>query len=137
MTEIDPKDLRIKNLEAQLAVFRRTEEHLVPLPNGDLHRGFRKQSAQDNIDVEVIPESMVNPLDRAVSKCLLAAKDGNPLTCLWCGLQYGVQNGEKDLREHLKKDHASIVEGYDKVVPEILMQNLEEAKARLAEATAA
>lgn len=135
MTQDTAKDLEIAKLKQQLAAFQQIETHLIPLPNGDLHRGFKANSPLANIDVEVIPESSANPLDRAVAKCLTAAKGGEPLTCLWCGLQYGSRGGEKDLREHLKKDHASIVSGYDAVVPEILMANLEEAKARLAEAT--
>lgn len=126
-------------LKERLAMFQKMEEHLIPLPNGDLHRGMKNRLAESNIDVDVVPESQGNPLDRAVAKCLKAAKNGENLTCLWCGMQYGIpgpQNlgGEKNLREHLKETHKSIVEGYDKMVPEILMQNLAEANARLAAA---
>lgn len=131
---------RIEHLESQLRLFKKMEEHLVPLPNGDLHRGF-KTKPDINLDVDKVPEALINPLDRAIAKCLQAAKGGEPLTCLWCGMQYGVmgpQNlgAEKMLRDHLKKDHASVVEGYDKAVPEILMANLQEANERLAAASA-
>ena len=69
--------------DAVIANFMRTETHLVPLPNGDLHRGFRKVApVESNIDVEVIPDSMGNPLDRAMAKVLAAAKGGHDLTCL-------------------------------------------------------
>lgn len=130
-TELELAQARIKQLEGQVSVLTRQEEHLVPLPNGDLHRGFKSKFADANIDVEVIPETAGNPLDRAMAKCLKAAKGGHALTCLWCGLQYDTHNSEKDLREHLKKDHPTVVDGYDKVVPEILMANLTEAQERL------
>ena len=139
--ELELANAKIKELTDRLKAYAKLEEHLIPLPNGDLHRGVKSTSAAlANIDTEVIPESFGNPLDKAVAKCLLAAKSGHPLVCLWCGLDYGIpgpQNvgGEKSLREHIVKDHPSIVEGHDKIVPELLMANLEEAKQRLAEAT--
>jgi hypothetical protein len=140
--ELELAKAKIKSLEERLKTYQKMEEHLVPLPNGDLHRGFKHQLAEANIDVdtEVIPETMGNPLDRAMAMVLKAAKDGHPLTCIWCGLQWGIpgpQNlgAEQQIREHLKKDHPSVVEGHDKIVPELLMANLEEAKERLKVAT--
>jgi len=138
--ELELANAKIRELQDRLAAFAKMEEHLVPLPNGDLHRGFKnltKAGANIDADTVVIPDSFGNPLDRAMSKILTAAKDGYPLTCIWCGLQWGIPGpenlgAEKLIREHLKKDHPSIVEGHDKIVAETLMANLEEAKARLA-----
>lgn len=142
MSNID-RDAEIELLKQKLAAkdemiasFMMTEDHLVPLPNGDLHRGMRNRKNVTNIDVEVIPESMGNPLDRAMSKILTAAKGGNTLTCLWCGLQFGA-NSEKDIREHLKESHPSVVTGWKDMESQILMQNLQEANERLEAASAA
>lgn len=134
--ELELAQRKIYELELKIKTLMGAEEQLQLLPSGDLHRGIRlANAAKPNIDTEVIPESMGNPLNRAMAQILAAAKGGHALTCLWCGLQWDGQMAEKDVREHIKKDHPSIVEGYDKIVPEVLMANLEEAKARLAEAT--
>src|SRR5438445_308145 len=133
--QLELANQRIQELEERLKKYRdSTEDQLFPLPNGDLYRGLRLGNTDKaNIDTEVLPESMGNPLNRAIAQILKAAKGGHNLTCLWCGLQWNGQGAEHDVREHLKKDHPSVVEGYDKIVPELLMANLEEAKARLAE----
>lgn len=130
--EMELAQRKIYELEQQIRRLINADEQLQLLPNGDLHRGIRlENSAKSNIDTEVIPESFGNPLNRALSQILKAAKGGHALTCLWCGLQYDGQNSEKDIREHLKKDHATVVEGHDQVVPELLMANLAEAQERL------
>lgn len=135
--ELELAQQKIHELETKLKKLMGADEQLQLLPNGDLHRGIKLENfAQPNIDTEVIPATAGNPLNRAMSQILQAAKGGHALTCLWCGLQYDSQGSEKDMREHLKKDHPSVVEGHDKIVPEVLMANLEEAKQRLAEATA-
>lgn len=123
---------KLEEKDALIASFMKTEVHLVPLPNGDLHRGFRRApGAPDaNIDVDVLPDTMGNPLDRAMAKVLQAAKGGHQLTCLWCGLQWGA-NSEKTIREHLKDSHPSVVDGWEKMENQILMANLAEAQARL------
>lgn len=135
--EVELLKRKLAEKEALIASFMQTETHLVPLPNGDLHRGFRNGhgKAQANIEVDVIPDDMGNPLDRAMAKILNAAKGGHQLTCLWCGIQFGA-NSEKDIREHLRTSHPSVVEGWEKQENAILMQNLQEAQARLAAAEA-
>lgn len=130
--EIEFLRQKLAEKEELIQSFMRTETHLVPLPNGDLHRGFRKVGkVESNIDVDMIPDSMGNPLDRAMAKVLQAARDGHPLTCLWCGLQFGA-NSEKTIRDHLKTDHPSVVDGWEKQENMVLMANLAEANARLA-----
>lgn len=130
-TEVELLKQRLREKDDLIASFMKTETHLVPLPNGDLHRGFRQISpVLSNIDVDVIPDSMGNPLDRAMAKVLSAAKGGHELTCLWCGLQFS-QGGEKNIRDHLKDSHPSVVEGWEKQENQILMANLAEAQARL------
>lgn len=112
--------------------FMRTEDHLVPLPNGDLHRGMRNRNAiNSNIDVDVIPDAMGNPLDRAMAKILKAANGGHMLTCVWCGIQFG-NSDEKGVREHLKSSHPSVVEGWEAQDKSVLMASLADANARLA-----
>lgn len=135
--ELELAQRKIQELEEKLHAVMKSEQQVMLLPNGDLHRGVKlDMSAKSNIDVEVIPDTMANPLNRAMSQILLAAKGGHALTCLWCGLQYDGHGSEKDMREHLKKDHPTVVEGFDKITSEVLFANLEEAKARLAEAAA-
>lgn len=136
VVNVDPEIALLRQKLAEkdelIAGFLKTETHLVPLPNGDLHRGFRKvpNAALPNIEVDALPDSMGNPLDRAMAKVLQAARDGHPLTCLWCGLQWGA-NSEKDIRSHLKDNHPSVVDGWEKLENQVLMLNLAEAQARL------
>lgn len=132
-TELELAQSRITALQERLAVYQKQEEHLIPLPNGDLHRGFKRwASPEDNIDVEKIPDTVGNPLDRAMAKILAHRTiNQNHLECIWCGLQFSVMGSEKDIREHLKNDHPSVIEGYDKIVPEVLMANLAEAHEAL------
>ena len=136
--EIDLLKQKLAEKEEMIRGFLKTEDHLVPLPNGDLHRGMRNRKNVTNIDVdtEVIPETMGNPLDRAMAKILKAANGGHQLTCLWCGIQFGT-NSESAIREHLKKDHPSTVEGWEKQESQVLAMALAEANARLAEAESA
>lgn len=136
--ELELAQRKIAELESRITAMQGSEAKLNLLPNGDLHRGIKLENkAKPNIDVQVIPDDMANPLNKAMAEILQAAKGGHALTCLHCGLQYDGHGSEKDMREHMKKDHASVVEGHDRIVPELLMANLEEAKQRLAEATAA
>jgi hypothetical protein len=137
-TELELAQAKIKELSDRLKAFAALEEHLIPLPNGDLHRGFKNRASLANIDVDVIPDNMGNPLDRAMAKILKAATGGNALTCLWCGLQWGVPGAqntgqEQAVREHLKKDHPSVVEGYEKLTNDVLMAAMSEAQDRLKE----
>lgn len=133
--ELELLKQKLAEKDALIASFMKTEDHLVPLPNGDLHRGMRNRKNVTNIDTEVIPDSMGNPLDRAMAKILTAAKGGNMVTCLWCGLQWG-SNSEKDVRQHLKDSHPSVVTGWENMESQILMQNLQEANDRLAASAA-
>lgn len=133
--ELELAERRIQELEQKLQALSAADSKLHLLPNGDLHRGIRlDQSAAANIDVEVISEEFANPLNKAMAQVLKAAKGGHELTCLWCGLQFGGAGGESSLREHLKKDHPSVVSGWDaQATSQVLMANLEEATSRLAE----
>lgn len=135
--ELELANRKIHELELKLRSIMGKDEELKLLPNGDLHRGIKLEDArQPNIEAEVIPKTFGNPLNRVMADVLAAAKGGHALTCLHCGLQWEGQGAEKEVREHYKKDHPSVVEGHDKIVPELLMANLEEAKARLAEVAA-
>lgn len=135
--ELELAQRKINELELKLKTLMGKDEELRLLPNGDLHRGIKLEDAnRPNIEAEVLPSSFGNPLNRVIADVLQAAKGGHALTCLHCGLQWDGQGAEKEVREHYKKDHPSVVEGHDKIVPELLMANLEEAKARLAEAGA-
>lgn len=134
--EIELLTQKLQEKDDILQGLMKVETHLIPLPNGDLHRGLKNRPVNANIDTEVIPESMGNPLDRAMSKILSAAKGGHDLTCLWCGLQFG-SNSEKQIREHLKNDHPSVVDGWKMVETQVLMANLQEANERLEAATKA
>lgn len=134
--EIELLKQKLQDKDDLIKSFMRTEDHLVPLPNGDLHRGMRNRVVNANIDVEAIPDNAGNPLDRAMAKILTAAKGGHNLVCLWCGLSYDGANSEKSVREHLKTDHASVVEGWDSIKSEVLMANLADANARLEAANA-
>lgn len=135
--ELELAQRKIHELELKLKTIMGKDEQLQLLPNGDLHRGIRLENfAQPNIEAEVLPASFGNPLNRVMADVLSAAKGGHSLTCLHCGLQWDGHGAEKEVREHYKKDHSSIIEGHDRIVPELLMANLEEAKARLAEVSA-
>lgn len=135
--ELEIAQRKIYELELKLRAIMGKDEQLQLLPNGDLHRGIKLENfAQPNIEAEVLPASFGNPLNRILADVLKAAKGGHALTCLHCGIQYDGMNSEKDIRDHYKKDHPSVVEGHDKIVPELLMANLAEAQARLAEAGA-
>jgi hypothetical protein len=137
-TALDAANQKIKDLENKLRAATASEGALTLLPNGDLHRGLRMEDAnQPNIEAEVVSLEQSNPLNRIMAEILLAAKGGHNLTCTRCGLQWDGQNAERDIREHLKKDHSSLVNGWNthgQATAEILMANLEEAKQRLAEA---
>lgn len=82
-----------------------SNRELVQLPNGDLWRGHdRNLTREDNVDKTNAPRPFAK-IDEAMSAILKNAKGHRDLTCLWCGLQ----SGDKEMREHLKKDHASVV----------------------------
>jgi hypothetical protein len=137
--ELELAQRKIAELEQQIKALLGADAKLILLPNGDLHRGLKLEDAKrPNIDTEVIPARMQNPIDRAVAQILLAAKDQPELTCLWCGLGYPTHTTDnyKDLREHLKKDHASVFEAGEKLTSEMLMANLQEARQRLEAANA-
>jgi hypothetical protein len=137
--ELELAQRKIAELEQQIKALLGADAKLILLPNGDLHRGLKLEDAKrPNIDTEVIPTRMQNPIDRAVAQILLAAKDQPELTCLWCGLGYPTHTTDnyKDLREHLKKDHASVFEAGEKLTSEMLMANLQEARQRLEAANA-
>ena len=80
---------------------------LVQLVNKDLWRGHeRAPKLRENV---IVPDNTPRPfakIDEAMASILNAAKGANILTCSWCGFQ----TGDKDMREHLKKNHASVVE---------------------------
>lgn len=79
---------------------------LVQLPNKDLWRGYHTMvTPEANIDVEVIPETAQNPVNRAMAQILKASNGAHELTCLWCGMQ----GDERSIRDHLKSSHASVV----------------------------
>lgn len=81
---------------------------LVQLVNKDLWRG-RAIDAKTNpapTSVPVTSESPQHPLDRAMATVLAASAGAQTLTCVWCGLQ----GDPTFMREHLKKDHKSVVE---------------------------
>jgi len=129
--ETDYKDLMIEELKKRLEVYQQQEQHLIPLPNGDLHRGFKKFSDRpDNIDGETIkiPDSVGNPLDRALAKCMANKRlDQKDISCLWCGLSFPEMGGETGLRDHLKKDHPLVVDGWDKQDANLLMAAMSDA----------
>jgi hypothetical protein len=137
--ELELAQRKIAELEQQIKTLLGADAKLILLPNGDLHRGLKLEDAkQPNIEAEVIPARMQNPIDRAVAQIMLAAKDQPELTCLWCGLGFQTHSTDnyKDLREHLKKDHGSVFEASEKLTSEMLMANLAEAQERLKAATA-
>lgn len=134
--ELELAKQKIKDLEDRLKAVQHNpdEGQLILLPNKDLHRGIQVDHSKSNIDVDVLPVEMGNPLNVAMAKILKAAQGGHALTCLWCGLQWQGQKSEDNIREHLKKDHPTVVEGHELRAAETLMANLEEAKQRLAKA---
>jgi hypothetical protein len=83
------------------------EGEFVQLPvSRDLWRGnVRSPKATDNVDPVTAPRPFAK-IDEAMASILAASKGANILTCTWCGLQ----SADKAMREHLKKDHASVVE---------------------------
>lgn len=103
-----------------------SEERLIPLPNGDLHRGMRDRSAVPNTEIEHM-ESM-DPMNKAVAEVLKSAKGAQTLTCLWCGLQFEGQHSEKAIRDHLERDHPSVVKRADS--SSVLMAALANATAQ-------
>lgn len=78
---------------------------LIQLPNKDLWRGYNPDDASANIDVEVVPETAQNPVNRAMAAILRKAQNG-VLTCIWCGLQ----GDERYMRQHVKESHKSVIE---------------------------
>lgn len=79
---------------------------LIQLPNKDLWRGHTRQPRpSDNVTLGDVPRPFAK-IDEAVAQMLKLANGARELTCLWCGLQMESQ----PMREHLKKNHASVVE---------------------------
>lgn len=79
---------------------------LVQLPNKDLWRGHTyKAKGESNIDTTPDPRPFAK-IDAAMAAILQHASGNPSLTCLWCG----TQGDSKEMREHLKTSHPSIVE---------------------------
>lgn len=80
---------------------------LVVLPNKDLWRGHvRLPVATDNVAVVSAGERPFSKLDEAMAAIMKASAGARELSCIYCGLQFETAN----MREHLKKNHASVVE---------------------------
>ena len=119
---------RIQELEAKLGAYEGSNApKLSVLPNGDLHRGIRHSVSDPN--VEVVPLEQSDPLNKAMSEILKAARGGKNLTCTYCGLQFDGMMSEKDVRAHLLKDHPSSVSKMEDA--QVLMANLAEAQKEL------
>lgn len=83
------------------------ERALVQLPNGDLWRGYeRTAKTEDNVAMPADAPRPFAKIDEAMSNIQIAAKGNSTLTCTWCGLQ----GDGKQMREHLKTSHPSIVQ---------------------------
>src|SRR5687767_3248510 len=83
------------------------ETSLVVLPNKDLWRGhIRKPKGVDNVPQILPDERPFSKLDEAMANILNVSAGAKELTCTYCGLQFDTVN----MREHLKKNHASVVE---------------------------
>jgi len=80
---------------------------LYQLPNGDLHRGMADFSHLSNVEVEQLEST--DPMNRAMAAVLAAAKGSRALPCLWCGQTFDGALPEKNIREHLEKNHPSVV----------------------------
>lgn len=78
---------------------------LIQLPNKDLWRGYEHKEATATA-VEVVPPTDLTPMDRAMLAVTAAAKGAKFLSCLWCGQQFN----DSGMREHLLKNHKSIVD---------------------------
>lgn len=140
MTPISPElqlaQQKIAELTKQISALTNSDHELVVLPNGDLHRGIRPELQNLDPDVHIIPAEFGNPLNKAMAQILSAAKGSDQLTCLWCGLQFYGQHSEKEVREHLKKNHAAIAVGTnDAETAQVLMATLEDTKAQLEKAS--
>lgn len=128
---------KIHELEQQIRALTGADSELHVLPNKDLHRGVRLENPKKpNVDAEIVPPRLADPLNRAFAQILEASKGGHELTCVWCGLQWAGQGSEAEIRAHLKKDHASVVADQDKDLPAVLAANLAEAQERLKAAQA-
>lgn len=106
---------------------------LTSLPNGDLWRGYRDTLSEVAMsETEIVSLENQDPVNKAMAAILLTSKGAHELTCNWCGSQ----SNEKNMREHLKVNHASAI-GLDKASDaQVLFTQLTEAKAALTEATA-
>lgn len=105
---------------------------LTQLPNGDLWRGYATApTAIALTESEVVSLESQDPVNKAMASMLIAAKGAKELTCLWCGHQAD----EKNIRNHVKTNHAAAI-GLDKASDaQALVAQLAETKAALAEAT--
>lgn len=102
------------------------------LPNGDLWRGYTTApSAIALSESEVVSLESQDPVNKAMASILTNSKGSRELTCLWCG----AQSDEKSMRAHIKVNHSSAI-GLDKPSDaQVLVAQLTETKAALAEAT--
>ena len=85
-----------------------SERMLTQLPvSKDLWRGFeyKPKEVASNVPTDNAPRPFAK-LDEAMAAILKTSAGANLLTCTWCGLQ----SDTKAMREHLKKNHASVVE---------------------------
>jgi hypothetical protein len=84
-----------------------SESILIQLPNKDLWRGHKHKQVETNSNVDISPAPRpFAKIDAAMAAILQASKGAKLLSCLWCGLQHD----DKQMREHLKKDHPTVVE---------------------------
>lgn len=82
------------------------EVPMVQLINGDLYRGFvYNPVARENVEKTDAPRPFAK-IDEAMASILKASKGAKELTCTWCGFQ----SSDTQMREHLKKNHPSVVE---------------------------
>lgn len=105
---------------------------LTQLPNGDLWRGYQTApSAIALSESAIVSLENQDPVNKAMAAILLTSKGAHELTCNWCGSQ----SDEKNMRAHLKVNHASAI-GLDKPSDaQVLFTQLTEAKTALATAT--
>ena len=85
-----------------------SERVLTQLPvSKDLWKGFdyKPKDVEVNVPMDNAPRPFAK-LDEAMAAILKASAGANLLTCTWCGLQ----SDTKAMRDHLKKNHPSVVE---------------------------
>lgn len=105
---------------------------LTQLPNGDLWRGYQDKLSETALtETQVVSLESQDPVNKAMAAIVITSKGARELTCNWCGSQ----SDEKNMRAHIKINHASAI-GLDKPSDaQVLFTQLTEAKAALTEAT--